>query len=166
MNDKKIREKYNEITDLLMCKGLTITTMESCTGGLIASLLTDIEGSSAVIKGAFVTYSNEAKIMEGVPQEVIEEFGVYSRETSNAMAIACKKTFGADVSIGVTGTLGNSDPLNADSALGQIYYTIVYDNECYTKDTIITPQKSRYEYKLEVADIVADSLLSIIKERL
>ena len=140
--------------------------MESCTGGLIASLLTDIEGSSAVIKGAFVTYSNEAKIMEGVPQEVIDEFGVYSRETSNAMAIACKKTFGADVSIGVTGTLGNADPLNADSALGEIYYTIAYDNECYTKDTIIAPQKSRYEYKLEVADIIADSLLSIIKERL
>lgn len=165
MNDKVIREKYNTITDLLICKGLTITTMESCTGGLIASLLTDIEGSSAVIKGAFVTYSNEAKIMEGVSQDIIEEYGVYSKETADAMAIACKKSFGADIGIGVTGTMGNKDPLNEDSALGQIYYTIAYKNDCYSKDTIIMPQKSRYDYKLEVADIIADDLRSIIEER-
>jgi PncC family amidohydrolase len=165
MNDNLIRTKFNTITDLLMVKGLTITTMESCTGGLIASLLTDIEGSSAVIKGAFVTYSNEAKIMEGVPQKTIEKYGVYSHETADAMAIACKKSFGADIGIGVTGTMGNADPANEDSSLGQIFYTIAYKNECYSKETIILPQKSRYDYKLEVADIIADSLSMIIQEK-
>ncbi len=165
MDDKAIRTKYNMITDLLMVKGLTITTMESCTGGLIASLLTDIEGSSAVIKGAYVTYSNEAKIMEGVSEKTIERFGVYSQETAEAMANACKKNFGADIGIGVTGTMGNVDPANKDSSPGQIFYSVAYQNKCYSKDTIILPQKCRYDYKLEVADIIADSLIMIIQEK-
>ncbi len=165
MDDKAIRTKYNMITDLLMVKGLTITTMESCTGGLIASLLTDIEGSSAVIKGAYVTYSNEAKIMEGVSEKTIERFGVYSQETAEAMANACKKNFGADIGIGVTGTMGNVDPANKDSSPGQIFYSVAYRNKRYSKDTIILPQKCRYDYKLEVADIIADSLIMIIQEK-
>ncbi|MGN0960180.1 MAG: CinA family protein, partial [Coriobacteriales bacterium] len=51
---------YRQLTLLLIERGLSASTMESCTGGLIASLITDTEGSSAVLKGAFVTYSNEA----------------------------------------------------------------------------------------------------------
>ena len=54
----------------------SITTMESCTAGQIASLLTDTSGSSAIIEGAFVTYSNEAKIQIGVSEKIINEYGV------------------------------------------------------------------------------------------
>lgn len=61
--ENNIRENYRKLTRLLIFKGLTITTMESVTSGQIASLITDTEGSSAVLKGAFVTYCNEAKIM-------------------------------------------------------------------------------------------------------
>ena len=63
--ENNIRENYRKLTRLLISKGLTITTMESATSGQIASLITDTEGSSAVLKGAFVTYCNEAKIMQG-----------------------------------------------------------------------------------------------------
>ena len=58
--ENNIRENYRKLTRLLIFKGLTITTMESATSGQIASLITDTEGSSAVFKGAFVTYCNEA----------------------------------------------------------------------------------------------------------
>ena len=61
--EKDIRKDYKKLTELLIKKGLTITTMESATSGQIASLITDTEGASAVLKGAFITYSNEAKIM-------------------------------------------------------------------------------------------------------
>lgn len=64
-DDKKIRSNYSHLTQLLISRHLTITTMESATSGQIASLITDTEGSSAVLKGAFVTYCNEAKIMQG-----------------------------------------------------------------------------------------------------
>ena len=106
----EIREKYRILTKLLIQKELTITTMESATSGQIASLITDTEGSSAVLKGAFITYCNEAKIQYGVPAEIIETYTVYSKETAKAMAEACQKAYGADIGIGVTGTMGNVDP--------------------------------------------------------
>lgn len=61
--ESDIRNDYKKLTKLLIERGMTITTMESATSGQIASLITDTEGSSAVLKGAFVTYCNEAKIM-------------------------------------------------------------------------------------------------------
>ena len=122
--EKQIREKYEKITKTLIEKRLTITTMESCTAGMVASLLTDTEGSSAVLRGAFITYSNEAKIMQGVPAEIIEKYGVYSEETARAMAAACRKAYGADFGIGVTGTMGNADPENNDSVPGEVYFAI------------------------------------------
>ena len=66
-HEADIRNDYRKLTKFLIEKNLTITTMESATSGQIASLITDTEGSSAVLKGAFVTYCNEAKIMQGVP---------------------------------------------------------------------------------------------------
>ena len=64
-NESDIRNDYRRLTKLLIERGMTISTMESATSGQIASLITDTEGSSAVLKGAFVTYCNEAKIMQG-----------------------------------------------------------------------------------------------------
>ena len=58
MTEDKVREGYARLTKLLIERKMTITTMESCTAGQIASLVTDTEGSSAVLKGAFVTYCN------------------------------------------------------------------------------------------------------------
>ena len=67
VDEKSVREKYRCLTRTLIEKKLTITTMESCTAGQLASLITDTEGSSAVLKGAYVSYSNEVKIRLGVP---------------------------------------------------------------------------------------------------
>ena len=75
--ESDIRNDYKKLTKLLSERGMTITTMESATSGQIASLITDTEGSSAVLKGAFVTYCNEAKIMQGVPAEILEKYTVY-----------------------------------------------------------------------------------------
>ena len=86
MEENNVRELYAEIIRTLISRGMTITTMESCTGGLIASLLTDTEGASAALRGAYVTYSNEAKKAAGVPAEILDRYGVYSKETARSMA--------------------------------------------------------------------------------
>ena len=62
-SEKDIRDDYRSLTKQLIQKNMTISTMESATAGQIVSLITDTEGASAIIKGAFVTYCNEAKIM-------------------------------------------------------------------------------------------------------
>ena len=162
-NEKEVRDEYKKLTELLIDKGLTITTMESCTGGQIASLITDTEGSSAVIKGAFVTYCNEAKIMQGVPADVINKYSVYSEETAVYMANACREQYLADIGIGVTGTMGNVDPNNIQSSNpGKVYFAISY------KDTVVSffkelpPMESRLLYKLAVAKEIVDELMKLL----
>lgn len=161
-DEMAVREKYRRITLTLIEAGRTVATMESCTCGQIASLLTDTEGASAVFKGAFVTYSNEAKVLQGVPAETIDTFGVYSVETAAAMARICRDAFGADIGIGVTGTFGNVDPNNADSVPGEVFFAIAVTGETTAWQCTVPPQASRPAYKLYIADVIADRLLTLL----
>ena len=114
------------------------------------------------MKGAYITYSNEAKILHGVPKETIDKYGVYSYETAEDMAFSAGAIYEADVSVGVTGTMGNPDPANDDSVPGEVYFAIAskYGNKSYHAN--IPPKHSRYEYKLAVAELVADKLMEIL----
>ena len=162
-NTHTVREKYHRLTKLLIERNLTITTMESATSGQIASLITDTEGSSAILKGAFVTYSNEAKIRMGVPEEIIRTYSVYSVETAEAMAVRCAAFYNADIGIGVTGTMGNIDPANAEaSSPGCVYYAVYLRGSVSSYKVTITPQSSRLLYKLAAAEKIADTLFSIL----
>lgn len=157
-----VHEQYNALTKTLIEKGLSITTMESCTSGLIASLITDTEGSSAIFRGAYITYSNQAKIQAGVPSGIIEKFGVYSIETAVAMATACRKAFGADIGIGVTGSMGNTDPANGDSVPGEVFFAIDFKGNVEKYYIKVPHQENRFAYKLYVANQVGRKLNKII----
>ena len=139
-----VHEAYRAITKALIEKNISITTMESCTAGLIASLITDTEGSSAILRGAYITYSNQAKIKAGVPSEIIEKYGVYSIETAVAMAAACRKAFSADIGIGVTGSMGN------------------FKGTVEKHHIKVPHQENRFAYKLYVANQVGRKLNKII----
>ena len=87
--------------------GRVIATAESCTGGLIAAVLTEVPGSSAVVERGFVTYSNEAKAEAiAVPAELIAYKGAVSREVAMAMAEGALAASRADVAVAVTGVAG------------------------------------------------------------
>lgn len=164
-DEQEIRNDYKKLTLKLIEKGLMITTMESATSGQIASLITDTEGSSAIMKGAFVTYSNEAKIQQGVPKEIIETYTVYSKETARAMAEACRKAYAANIGIGVTGTMGNVDPANKEASVpGQVYFAISFNGEVREYYRELVPQETRLAYKLAVAKEVVDELMKLIIE--
>jgi nicotinamide-nucleotide amidase len=94
------------IGTLLEELGLTLATMESCTGGLLANTITNVPGSSAYFRGGLVSYATETKIAWGVPREVIEEHGVISAECAMAMARAARDRIGADIGVGITGVAG------------------------------------------------------------
>lgn len=159
-NESAIRNDYCNLTKFLIEKNMTITTMESATSGQIASLITDTEGSSAVLKGAFITYCNEAKIKQGVPAEVIEKYSVYSKETAAAMAKACAEAYNADIGIGVTGTMGNVDPSNREASTpGQVYFAIRINGEAESYYIELEPQPTRLAYKLAVAKEIYDVLM-------
>ena len=159
---EEVHDLYRRITEALIEKQLTVTTMESCTAGLIASFITDTEGSSAVMRGAFVTYSNEAKIKQGVPAEVIEKFGVYSGETACAMAEACRAAYSADLGVGITGTLGRADPENPDSVSGEVYFAVADKIGVKGYKAVLEPQPDRMSAKLAAAKLAGEKLYEAI----
>ena len=161
-DETRIREKYRKLTECLIARSISITTMESCTSGQIASLITDTEGASAILRGAFITYSNEAKIMAGVPASVIDTFGVYSGETAQAMAETARAAFRADLAVGITGSFGNADPNNRDSVPGEVFFAIAAGDRTLAFHRSVPPQPSRYAYKLYMADAVADALFACL----
>lgn len=92
---------------MLRGRGLRLALAESCTGGLIAALLTEIAGSSDVVERAFVTYSNDAKVESiGVPRALIEAHGAVSPEVARAMAEGALSHSRADLAVSVTGVAG------------------------------------------------------------
>jgi len=113
----------------LTSKRLTIVTAESCTGGLIASALTAISGSSAVVHGGFVTYSNEAKSeMINVDPELIESFGAVSQQVACAMSKGAIDQTGTDVSIAVTGIAGPSGG-SVEKPVGTVHFSCSFNDQ-------------------------------------
>lgn len=103
-------------------KGLRIVTAESCTGGLIAGLLTEIAGSSDVVERGFVTYSNEAKQdLLGVPGELLARHGAVSAEVARAMALGALQHSRADLAVAVTGIAGPGGG-SADKPVGLVHF--------------------------------------------
>ena len=129
----EIRELSTKLIQEYKANNLYLTTIESCTGGGLVNAITNISGSSEIIKESFVTYSTEAKIRLGVSSSVIEQHTVYSIETALEMAKVGK----ADVGIGITGSLTREDPANPNSKPGTAYLAAVYGKRSLTKSLIL-----------------------------
>ncbi len=111
-----------QVVRALTERNMTIVTAESCTGGLIAGVLTEISGSSAAVYGGFVTYANEAKIeMIGVPMATLEAHGAVSTETARAMAEGALKASPAQIAIAVTGIAGPTGG-SAEKPVGLVHF--------------------------------------------
>lgn len=117
----------SDARDLLAAARLAnahIVTAESCTGGLIAALLTEIPGSSDVVERGFVTYSNEAKQeLLGVPEELLRVHGAVSEPVCGAMAQGALKNSRAEFSVAVTGIAGPGGG-SPDKPVGLVYIAV------------------------------------------
>lgn len=95
------------LLDLCTARSLTVTTAESCTGGMVASAITDIAGSSNIFERGFVTYSNGAKVdMLGVSADTLAAHGAVSEEVAIEMASGALLRAGADIAVAITGIAG------------------------------------------------------------
>jgi nicotinamide-nucleotide amidase len=120
----------------------TIVVAESCTGGTLAKLLTDIPGASRYFTHGWVTYSNAAKTSElGIPAELIEKYGAVSNEVAEAMAQGARKRAGADFAIGITGIAGPTGG-SEQKPVGLVYISVCSDNSCETKHFILSPDRN------------------------
>ena len=106
-NKQSIQELVKEIQAKLMERGTMLATAESCTGGLIASEIVNVAGSSAVFAGGIVAYQNSIKHdLLGVSNETLEKYGAVSKETVEAMAKGAREQFHADWAVATSGIAG------------------------------------------------------------
>ncbi len=110
------------VGDLFKRRGLTLGVMESCTGGLLADLITNVPGASTYFRGGIVAYQTELKIAWGVDASVIAQHGVISAECAREMARAARETLGADVGAGITGVAG-PDP-QEEKPVGTVHVAV------------------------------------------
>jgi nicotinamide-nucleotide amidase len=107
MFDPEITTLAIEVLTICRDRGLSVATIESCTGGLVAGALTAIPGSSDVVNGGLVTYSNAAKTaLAGVPASLVETHGAVSEPVARAMAEGGRIGLAADLAVAVTGVAG------------------------------------------------------------
>lgn len=150
-----------EIVELLKEKNKTISTMESCTGGFIASSITDVEGSSEILKFSAVTYSNEYKIKMGVKKETIDEYSVYSIEVAKEMSKQISEFAGSNYGIGITGKLNRQDESNTRGKTNEVHVCIYdKDNAVYNTYSLEVVDQTRHENK----ELILNMIIVYLKE--
>ncbi|NMA50398.1 MAG: CinA family protein [Mollicutes bacterium] len=151
------------IVELLQKANKTIATMESCTGGYLVNSITNISGSSDVLKFSAVTYSNEFKIKMGVNKDIIDKYSVYSLEVAKEMSLVISNYTNSDYGVGITGKINDIDINNLFGEDNKVFVSI-YDknnNQYYTKE-IKTINSSREDNKKRIVKIIKDMLIKII----
>jgi len=144
------------LTDM---ENFKIATAESCTGGLIASRLTDISGASNYFKGGVIAYTNEIKkSILRVKSETLEKFGAVSSQTAMEMASNVRKIFSATIGLSSTGVAG---PLTSENKpVGLVYVAIVGENFSEVREFHF--KGSRTEIKFQAADGAFNLLMKYV----
>ena len=130
----------------------TIAVAESCTGGLVASRITDVPGSSGYFRGGAIAYSNDIKtFLLGVPPETLEKHGAVSRQAALIMAKGVKSLMGSDVSAAITGIAGPSGG-SKKKPVGLAYIAVFCGDEHYSEKVLY--KGTRRELKEKFAEAV------------
>ncbi len=155
---------YRDLVNRLIELGISISTMESCTGGGVVNAITNIEGASEILLFSAVTYSNEYKIKMGVNPDIIDKYSVYSQECADEMSLNISEFSHSTLGVGVTGKLNRSDVNNPRGDDNTVFISI-YDSrsESYVKRSIVVGEDSREKNKVLVLNNILEMVFSIIK---
>jgi nicotinamide-nucleotide amidase len=131
-----------DLSDKLRQRGWMMATAESCTGGMIASAITDLAGSSAIFDRGFVTYSNQAKIdLLGVSAKTLERFGAVSAETAKEMAEGAFDNANVNIAVSVTGIAG-PDGGTDQKPVGLVYIGITTEDRTHTHKNLFAGSRN------------------------
>jgi nicotinamide-nucleotide amidase len=151
------------LLDMCRSRQLTVATGESCTGGLIAGILTEVPGSSDVVDRGFVTYSNTAKSeMLGVPAELIDRHGAVSEPVARAMAEGVLRHSPADLAVAVTGIAGPGGG-TADKPVGLVHLAAIRRGGTIVQERRIFDDNGRSAIRLDTVAAAFVLLLDLAK---
>ena len=150
----------NVIGDLLRVRRMKLATAESCTGGLIASHITDVAGSSEYFLGGVTAYAYEAKVaLLGVSWDTLKTYGAVSRETVIEMARGVNKVLNADIAISVSGIAGSGGGL-PDKPVGTVWVALVAPDSEWTR--LFHFDGNRVQNKSSAADAALQFLMDYL----
>lgn len=151
------------VADLLMEKGYTMTTAESCTGGMLAARMINVPGVSGVFQAGFVTYANEAKHkLIGVCEKTLETYGAVSKETAGEMVTGAAKAADADVAVSITGIAG-PDGGTREKPVGLVYIGCLVNGKTEVKEYHFSGNRMKIRENVVAAALV--QLRSMLMER-
>lgn len=151
-----------KIGEILIQRGLTISTAESCTGGLLSSKLTDVSGSSSYIRLNVVTYANEAKHkILGVSLETLEKHGAVSKECALEMAQGLYKLTNSDICVSTTGIAGPTGG-SVEKPVGLMYSAIYTPQKHQIYKILLSPDINRVEMKEKFTQTVLKNIYSFL----
>lgn len=146
---------------LLLERGLTLATAESCTGGLIARRITALPGASRVYRGGVVSYWTEVKAaVLGVPQDILDQYGAVSEPTARAMAEGARRITGADIAVSVTGVAG-PDPDERGNPVGLVFIGLATPDGTFCRRT-----ESGRRTRDRIQDLSANHALDMVRRYL
>lgn len=149
-----------QIISKLIENNITLSTAESCTGGLLGSIITSVPGASAIYGYGFITYANEAKEeILGVPHETLCEHGAVSYQTACLMAKGARLKSGSDIAVSVTGIAGPGGG-TAQKPVGLVYIAISHKNGEEYRELKLTGNRD------EVRQQTCDCVFKLIKEKI
>lgn len=152
------------LLDICKTHGVLVATAESCTGGMIVSLMTDLPGSSSMVDRGFVTYSNEAKVeMLGVRQETLDAHGAVSEQTALEMAAGALERSHAGLALSVTGIAG-PDGGSADKPVGLVWFGIAMKGTRPRAERRIFENLGRDHVRRETARHAISMALAMLEE--
>lgn len=167
MNDKELTLLVEQLARLLIQNNKKLTVAESCTGGWVAKVLTDLAGSSDWFERGFVTYSNQAKNeMLGVAESTLENKGAVSQETVTEMALGALKNSHADFSMSISGIAGPGGG-SVEKPLGLVWFSwAVKENNTFN---ILASEKQvfagdRESVRRQAVEYVLTRLTKLLKE--
>ena len=154
----KTEELAREVIAQLKSEGKTLATAESCTGGLLGKLLTDVPGASSVYKGGVISYVNEVKHrLLGVDQQTLDVCTAVSRETAHEMAKGAREVIKSDTGISTTGLAG-PDGDGTGRPVGLVYVALDMEGFSYCRELHLTGDRGA------IRDKTAHEALSMLLE--
>ena len=154
------KTRVKEASEALRARGLTLSCAESCTGGLVAKLITDLAGSSDIFEGGVVSYSNDVKMkILGVSEETLALHGAVSEETALEMARGVAERLGSDIGVSTTGIAGPGGG-SEEKPVGTVCFGIASKFGVRT----FTKQFGKELSRDEVRRAAADFALSLVEE--
>jgi len=163
----KIKQKAEKVFKLCLKKKVKLTFAESCTGGLLSSLITSFPNSSKIFSCGYVTYSNLSKEkMLGVSKKTLKKYGAVSWQVAREMASSAAIKANADIGIGITGIAGPGGATK-NKKVGDVYVVLVhFKNKKFVQtldDGFLGLKGSREHIRLSSVDCALDCLLTILK---